>query len=417
MTTQRKTNSGLITLEPSAKFHRELKLVDAEKGIVEGWGIPFGGPFEGKDFDGEFFAADTDFRFDWFPNGRPMLWDHGKDSTLGLDLIGRQIAHKAVDDVGVWAQGQINMAHRYASAVIELIEQGLVGFSSLALKHLVDVDKTSGKIVTWPWVELTLTTHPANPLAMIEAGKTAASHFSLLGIDVPEAIGAGDDTPPPGDAKEEEPEAEAPKAINLPDGMSLQDFEESLRAALRHAFPALMREEEWCWLAGIYEDSVVFQPEGVGERYFQADFAVDDQGNVTITGQPREVERVVTYEAVAPGKTAAPSTLTYGDHAEHVLADVQAFMTRSKSLADLKARDGRRPLSDANRSRLQSLEVAMKGVGDGVSQFLADYPSDPAAPDQQEEPPTVVVNPVRHLRLLQGLDEVREGMALASGGH
>jgi hypothetical protein len=29
--------------------------------------IPFGGPFKGKDLDGEYFSPRTDVRPDWFP--------------------------------------------------------------------------------------------------------------------------------------------------------------------------------------------------------------------------------------------------------------------------------------------------------------------------------------------------------------
>ena len=95
-------------MKPETKYSPELKV--SPSGEVEGWGIPFGGPIDGADLDGERFTKDTDFRFDWFPDGRPMLYDHGTDRKLGLDLIGRQTEHEVVDEVGVWVKGQINMS-------------------------------------------------------------------------------------------------------------------------------------------------------------------------------------------------------------------------------------------------------------------------------------------------------------------
>ena len=40
--------------------------------------IPFGGPFDGKDFDDEFFSGRTDIKPDWFDR-RPLVWHHAGD--------------------------------------------------------------------------------------------------------------------------------------------------------------------------------------------------------------------------------------------------------------------------------------------------------------------------------------------------
>ena len=42
-----------------------VKLVDIEKGLIEGFAIPFGGPMPGnKDLDGEAFSKDTELFLD-----------------------------------------------------------------------------------------------------------------------------------------------------------------------------------------------------------------------------------------------------------------------------------------------------------------------------------------------------------------
>ena len=61
-----------------------VKLVDIDKGLIEGWAIPFGGPMPGgKDLDGEAFTKDTELYLNAYPS-RPLLYHHGKDSLTGL---------------------------------------------------------------------------------------------------------------------------------------------------------------------------------------------------------------------------------------------------------------------------------------------------------------------------------------------
>lgn len=67
---------------------------------------------------------------------------------------------------------------------------------------------------------------------------------------------------------------------------------------------------------------------------------------------------------------------TYTDHAEHVLASVQAFVERSGSLADLRAKEGR-ALSEANRSRLREMGEAAMALKSELDDLLrASEPED-----------------------------------------
>jgi len=159
-----------------------IKMTDLDKGIVTGLAIPYGGPLHGKDLTGEFFSPDTDFHFDWFPTGRPLLYEHGFDSSIKESVVGRQTTYTQ-EDTGVWATAQLNRAHQYYEAITELIGQKALGFSSGSMMHLIS-HKTQGEITNWPWVELSMTPMPANPWAAIDAAKSL-QHFTELGIEVP----------------------------------------------------------------------------------------------------------------------------------------------------------------------------------------------------------------------------------------
>ena len=151
---------------------------------IEGLAIPFGGPLSGNDLDGERFTAQTDLALDWYPNGRPLLYEHGKDSTLGVQVVGRQVSVKQTEE-GMWAEAQLNRAHRYAEHIRELVAAGKLFFSSGSVGHLVE--RAGEKITRWPFVELSLTPTPANPYAVASA-KSAIAAAKSLGLDVPAAL-------------------------------------------------------------------------------------------------------------------------------------------------------------------------------------------------------------------------------------
>lgn len=163
-----------------------VKILDEKKGIIAGWGIPFGGPLRGKDLDGEYFSPDTDFCFEWFKDeGRPVLYHHGLDPEIGLERIGTQTSKRIDDANGVWVTAQLDLAHKYAEMILELAKKGVLGFSSGALGGYVR-RAGNGKIVQWPWIEQTLTPIPANPYALI--APDAVKRWQGLNINVPETL-------------------------------------------------------------------------------------------------------------------------------------------------------------------------------------------------------------------------------------
>jgi hypothetical protein len=61
--------------------------------------------------------------------------------------------------------------------------------------------------------------------------------------------------------------------------------------------------------------------------------------------------------------------MPYADQAETVLAAVQAWVARSKSLANLRLKEGR-VLSEANRKRLANLHGALVEVANEIQDLL-----------------------------------------------
>jgi len=134
---------------------------------VEGVGIPFGGPVNGKDLHGQFFSNKTDFAWDLIPDGqRPLLYQHGLDSTMKTNVIGRWSVKK-VDDAGVWVRAQLDARNEYIDEIKELLDSEALGLSSATMGHLVKVSAKTGEILRWPVVELSLTPNPANPSAYV----------------------------------------------------------------------------------------------------------------------------------------------------------------------------------------------------------------------------------------------------------
>jgi hypothetical protein len=143
--------------------------------------IPYGGPFDGKDLDGEFFSPNTDIKPDWFDR-RPVVFHHGLDDTLKDETLGTEDDLEKKDD-GWWATVWLDRANQYWARVNKLLSEGKMFGSSGALGHFVRKDHKTGEIQVWPHIEQTLTPTPANPFSRIVPIK-AIDHFTTAGIAV-----------------------------------------------------------------------------------------------------------------------------------------------------------------------------------------------------------------------------------------
>ena len=139
-------------------------------------GIPYGGPIEGRDLDGEAFTPDTNF---WLKVGDSinLTYYHG----FGPDvpgttqeqpaLIGRAQFVEA-DERGLWFEPMLDLEEPLAKRLVDAGVEKLRA-SSGAVNHLVR-KADGGLITTWPVGELALFDtnewrKPANDFAVIEA--------------------------------------------------------------------------------------------------------------------------------------------------------------------------------------------------------------------------------------------------------
>lgn len=159
-----------------------VKFLDGSEDTIEILAFPFGGPFKGKDGDGEYFSAKTDLCLDWFPDQRPLLYHHGLDKALQVEVIGR-VDSKSLrtDEDGHWVKAQLDIRHRYFSQVKRLIGEDVLGGSSGSVEHLVRRAK-GGHLDRWPWIEQSLTPAPCNPYSVVV--KESAKHYKSLDLDL-----------------------------------------------------------------------------------------------------------------------------------------------------------------------------------------------------------------------------------------
>ena len=142
--------------------------------------IPFGGPFEGKDWDGEYFSPRTDIKPDWFDR-RPLVWHHNLDATMKADPVLGTADDTELENDGWWSTIWLDRSHQYWAQVDQMLRGGKVYGSSGSLPNFVRTDHKTGEILVWPYIEQTLTPTPANPYARVVPAK-AITHFEEAGL-------------------------------------------------------------------------------------------------------------------------------------------------------------------------------------------------------------------------------------------
>ena len=161
--------------EPAEKAVKAIE--EGDDWIIEGLGAPYGGPFEGKDREGEFFDEQTDLGLDYYET-RPAVFHHGL-TEKEPEVIGREAGHEKRKD-GTWVRIILDKTKELAKRAWELAQQGKLFFSSGAISHLVRKGE-DGRILKWPIAEWSLTPNPANPYAVARA--TAKARFKAIGIE------------------------------------------------------------------------------------------------------------------------------------------------------------------------------------------------------------------------------------------
>lgn len=144
-------------------FGNEVKALDGGK--VAGYLVTFGG----LDLTGDYFTKETDFGE---AEKLPVLYQHGFDNVIKRRRIGT--AEIVKDDVGLWAEAQLNMRDDYERRIYELAKAGKLGWSSGSASHVVEREQTgeAAKISQWFIAEASLTPTPAEPRNVVMSIKS-----------------------------------------------------------------------------------------------------------------------------------------------------------------------------------------------------------------------------------------------------
>ena len=143
-------------MEELVRYGDEIKALG--DGRVGGYLVRFSTAGD-PDLTGDYFTKDTALTI---PDTLPVYYHHGLDKKLGKRVIGK--ATITLDEVGAWAEAQLNMRDEYEKAIYALVEAGKLGYSSGAVSHLVErevMGKGVAFIKSWVVGEASLTPTPA----------------------------------------------------------------------------------------------------------------------------------------------------------------------------------------------------------------------------------------------------------------
>ena len=115
-----------------------------------------------------------------------MLYNHWMfdEDTKGV-VMGR-VTDRTKDALGLWYEAQLEQASEYAAMIKELIEEGVLGFSTGSAPHVVQY--VGNAVKTWPIFELSLTPTPMEPRTIGVELKSLALSLPSTGED---ALGNG----------------------------------------------------------------------------------------------------------------------------------------------------------------------------------------------------------------------------------
>ena len=141
--------------------------------VLDVLGVPFGGPYKGRDREGDYFDSKTNIHSDKFPE-IPAVYYHGVDPQSGLPIGKPEYIGKAkfshTDVRGHWYKVVLNHLNSFAQKIWDAAMHGVAGASSGSILHLMR-KSINGHIDEWPVAEMTLTdssgnVKPANPYAI-----------------------------------------------------------------------------------------------------------------------------------------------------------------------------------------------------------------------------------------------------------
>ena len=156
-----------------------LKIINVkgEAVTVGGYGVIYGG----SDLEGDTFSKDTNFMAEHQSDRMPVLYDHAMGEIKNTIGVVTKVEPK---EIGLWMESEINKSKEYAKHVLELIETGILGYSTGSVSHLVE--RLEGQIKRWPIYELSLTTTPAEPRTL------GVDYLKKIGVALPDVTEAAE---------------------------------------------------------------------------------------------------------------------------------------------------------------------------------------------------------------------------------
>lgn len=126
-----------------------------------------------------------------------------------------------------------------------------------------------------------------------------------------------------------------------------------------------------------------------GQQEWSYGFQVQEASFGDHNGQEvRFLKKLLVMEVSPVMKGAGSDTRTLvvkgsrklSDHGEELLAEIADYSLRLKSLATMRAKDGR-PLSKANLTTLQEVRTSLQGLDEGLALLLTEDPKSAQPPD------------------------------------
>lgn len=171
-------------------FGGMIKALD-DNGSVGGYAVLFTGPTD-PDVTGEYFTKSTDFYLDG--ESKPItIFHHGLDPTIKsrrLGLTGR-VTEIKTDDVGVFVKMNLRKRDKYEKAILKMVGDGKLGFSTGSVPHLVHRESVKGhegvfEIKSWPMIEVSITPTPIEPRTNVISLKAYTEDLDELDDRTPE---------------------------------------------------------------------------------------------------------------------------------------------------------------------------------------------------------------------------------------
>ncbi len=362
--------------------------------VVAGYGVIW----DGQDLGGQWFDKSTDLWLDRMTGDPMLMFDHGMDETVGKTVLGHVVS-KTIDDTGLWIEGQINKASKYAEMVMALVRDGVLGFSTGSVAHLAEIERAGkvypwtgapGRISSWPIVEASLTATPYEPRTvgvkdLDEIGDQNPATKSF--IDLVKALPSGP-SPIDGDG------------YSAPAG-TYEYLQEQLARLTRAALQTDPYCCSWAWVVQTYPDYCVVAVDDVGgPDYYRIAYVVGTDG-LPVLGEIEEVQRVYLPIESPPAEMAATAVLS-----AYVADSATSLAARVRGLHEGRVKEGR-VLSPANRERLTKAHDALMGLQTTYATLLTETePKTSAAVGTTKAVVEVQAAHARILALASGLVEV-----------